>query len=113
MSNFKTAIFVMTGILLLSFSTGYALTVKTRKPVKIKRSTVIRHTSRIKKISGTLKKIEGNILYLKNKTRYDLSGVKVLNYADKSKNEGVVISEKRRIAEMTFVNGKLKEVIIR
>ena len=113
MLRLKTTIFVIIGILLLSFSTSYALTVKTRKPVKIKKSTVIRHTNRIKKISGTLKKIEGNVLYLKNETRYDLSGVKVLNYAGKSKKEGVMISEKRRIAEMTFVNGKLKEVVIR
>jgi len=112
MSILKTAIFVIISILLLSYSTGYTLTVKTRKPVKIKKSTVVRHTNSIKKISGVLKKIEGNILYLKNNTRYDLSGVKIFNYAGKSKEEAVV-SEKRKLVEMTFVNGKLKEVIIR
>jgi hypothetical protein len=62
----------------------------------------------ILKVTGVVKKIEKNVLYLENGTKYDLNGVK----ATYSKGRPVSPS-KKRIAEMFFVDGVLKEVTIR
>jgi len=51
-------------------------------------------------------KITDGTLYLKNNKSYNLRNVKVIY------NKGKRISENKRTADMFFVNGVLKEVII-
>ena len=56
-----------------------------------------------------IKKIENNILYLENKQQYDLRHVKVTRLSGKSSR----LSNQKWAAEMLFINGVLKEVVIR
>lgn len=117
MSNLKTIIPVVIMALLIGASTSYSMTFKKAEPVKksekIKshkdRSVTSTHKARVKKISGILKKIEGNVLYLNNNTKHNLRGVKVIDFTKKA---GSTL-KKRKMVEMTFINGKLKEIIIR
>ncbi len=69
-------------------------------------NTVPSTSPKILKVVGIVAKISNNTLYLENKKKYDLSGVKV------TYSKGKKISKKKQIAEMFFVNGVLKEVEI-
>jgi len=66
-------------------------------------------TVRMFKVVGFIKKIENNILYLENKQQYDLRSVRITRLSGKSNR----ISNQKWAAEMLFINGVLKEVIIR
>jgi hypothetical protein len=59
------------------------------------------------KVVGVVNKIENNILYLQSGQKYSLSGVKV------EYSKGKPISRRKKMADMFFVNGALKEVTIR
>ena len=65
----------------------------------------------VRRVADLIKKIEGGILYTET-GRYSLAGVQVLDLTKNLKaagREGMV----PKIAEMTFINGQLKEVVIR
>lgn len=59
------------------------------------------------KVTGFIEKIENNVLYLENNQQYDLRNVQVTELS------GSRVSQKKRTAEMLFVNGVLREVVIR
>lgn len=59
------------------------------------------------KAASPVTKIENNTLYLDNGKKYGLHGVKI----EYSKSKP--LSAKKKIAEMVFINGSLKEVTIR
>ncbi|HUH64981.1 MAG TPA: hypothetical protein VLZ07_00995 [Syntrophales bacterium] len=63
---------------------------------------------KITKSSQFVNKITDSTLYLEGNQSYDLSGVNVIDTTANSR-----VSNNRKLAEMTFVNGKLKEVILR
>ena len=64
--------------------------------------------NQVTKTSQFVKKITDNVLYLENKKSYELTGVNVIDLTGKKR-----VSQNKKLAEMTFVNGKLKEVILR
>jgi len=65
--------------------------------------------TRVTKSSQFVKRIANNVLYLENiKKGYDLSGVNVIDLTGKSR-----VSQKKKLAELMFVNGVLKEVTLR
>lgn len=64
--------------------------------------------NQVKKSSQFVNKIANNVLYLEGNKSYDLDGVSVIDLTGKSR-----VSAKKKLADMTFVNGKLKEVILR
>lgn len=64
--------------------------------------------NQVTKTSQFVKKITDNVLYLENKKSYDLTGVNVIDLTGKKR-----VSQNKKLAEMMFVNGKLKEVILR
>jgi hypothetical protein len=65
--------------------------------------------TQVTKSSLFVKRIANNVLYLENnKMSYDLSGVNVIDLTGKGR-----VSEKKKLAELMFVNGVLKEVILR
>jgi len=70
----------------------------------------VQNTNQLKRATELVLKIQDGVLYT-DKNRYDLKGVKVIDHA-----EGVKVSEpsdgRKRVAEMIFLNGVLKEVII-
>ena len=53
-------------------------------------------------------RIANNVLYLENNKSYDLRGVNVIDRTDKR-----LASGNKKLAELMFVNGVLKEVILR
>ncbi|OQB54209.1 MAG: hypothetical protein BWX99_02186 [Deltaproteobacteria bacterium ADurb.Bin151] len=61
----------------------------------------------IMKFVGVVDKIENNTLYLQSGQKYSLNGVKV------EYSKGKPISRSKKMADMFFVNGVLKEVTIR
>jgi len=65
----------------------------------------------VRRITHFVKKIEGGVLYTE-KNQYNLSGVKVLDLSPKPKNT-VIKGMPKKTAEMTFLNGQLREVVIR
>jgi hypothetical protein len=67
--------------------------------------------SSVRRITQFVKKIEGGVLYTE-KNQYNLSGVKVLDLSPKLKNT-VIKKMPKKTAEMTFLNGQLREVVIR
>jgi hypothetical protein len=64
--------------------------------------------NQVTKSSQFVKRIANNVLYLENNKSYDLTGVNVIDLTGKSR-----VSEKKKLAELMFVNGVLKEVILR
>lgn len=64
--------------------------------------------TQVSKSSQFVKKIANNVLYLEGNKSYDLSGVNVIDLTGKSR-----VSDKKKLADLTFVNGVLKEVILR
>ena len=64
--------------------------------------------NQITKSSQFVKTIANNVLYLEGNKSYDLTGVDVMDLTGKSR-----VSGKKKLADLTFVNGKLKEVILR
>ncbi len=68
-------------------------------------------TVSVKKMTHFVKRIEGGILYTQG-GQFSLTGVNVIDLTGDPK---VVKPEKKppKTAEMTFVNGQLKEVVIR
>ena len=64
--------------------------------------------NQVTKSSQFVKRIADNVLYLENKKSYDLKEVNVIDLTDKRR-----VSEKKKLAELMFVNGVLKEVILR
>jgi hypothetical protein len=64
--------------------------------------------NQVTKSSQLVKTIANNVLYLEGNKSYDLTGVDVIDLTGKSR-----VSGKRKLADLTFVNGKLKEVILR
>jgi len=64
--------------------------------------------TQVSKSSQFVKKIANNVLYLEGNKSYDLDGVNVIDLTGKSR-----VSANKKLADMTFVNGVLKEVILR
>ena len=64
--------------------------------------------TQVTKSSQFVKRIANNVLYLEGNKSYDLSGVNVIDLTGKSR-----VSDKKILADLTFVNGILKEVILR
>jgi hypothetical protein len=64
--------------------------------------------NQVTKTSQFVKTIANNVLYLEDKKSYDLTGVNVIDLTGTKR-----VSQKKKLAEMMFVNGKLKEVILR
>jgi hypothetical protein len=67
--------------------------------------------SSVRRITELVKKIEGGVLYTE-KNQYSLAGVKVLDLSPRPKDANAKGMPKKT-AEMTFLNGQLREVVIR
>lgn len=70
-------------------------------------SGVVTSQPEILKVAGVVDKIENNILYLQSGQKYSLDGVRV------EYSKGKPVSRSKKMADMFFVNGQLKEVTIR
>lgn len=108
MSTIKTTTFVTVFTLIFMISTCYAITPTSGSKTKRAGTSTSRSEKRIKKVTATLKKIDGHTLYLNNNQTYDLRGVNVSDFT----GGGRFVKEKT-IVEMTFINGTLKVVTIR
>jgi uncharacterized FlaG/YvyC family protein len=82
---------------------------KARKSPEEKKVPALKNS--VRRITQFVKKIEGGVLYTE-KNQYNLSGVKVMDLTPKRKNT-VVKGMPKKTAEMTFLNGQLREVVIR
>lgn len=67
--------------------------------------------SSVRRITEFLKKIEGGVLYTE-RNQYSLAGAKVVDLSPRSK-KAEVKGMPKKTAEMTFLNGQLREVVIR
>jgi hypothetical protein len=60
-------------------------------------------------VAVLIKQIKNNVLYTKHNDIYDLTGVKMRDFSGMKK----IGAYEGRLAELTFVNNVLKEIIIR
>lgn len=67
-------------------------------------------TPRIFKSTSIVKSFDGKTLILENKKTYSLAGVKMLDQTQDSRTK--TKSLKIKVAEMTFIDGRLIEVVI-
>jgi|SRR5208283_100040 len=63
----------------------------------------------VKKAAVLIKQIKNNVLYTINDEKYDLTYVKIRDFRGMKK----VGAYEGRVAELTFVNNVLKEIVIR
>ena len=104
MINFKTMTAI--AVLVILTQTPYGLAVTSQQSGS--GTGLSSSSSHILKVTGIVKKIENNILYLESGTSYNLTGVNVTYKEGKS-----LTPSNRKIAEMYFVNNYLKKVTIR
>jgi hypothetical protein len=67
-------------------------------------------TNQMKRLTGFMKKMENNVLYLEDNSRYNLAGVVVIT-RPRDPNEQAVAG-KKTVVEMIFLNSQLKQVVI-
>jgi len=105
MLHFKN-IYIVVSIVLMSFfligTESFAVTPMSGTPAASSPSQ-----TKALKVAGIVSKIQNDTLYLENGKRYDLRGVKI------EYSKGKPVSRGKKIAEMFFINGVLKEVTIR
>jgi hypothetical protein len=88
---------------------GEANVVGPKKARELKPAPAV--VSPVRKVTQLVEKIEGGFLYTRE-GRYSLSGVKVMDLTDDPKDVRLE-SMPKKIAEMTFLDNKLHEVVIR
>lgn len=105
MSHFKY-ICIIVSIVLMSFfligAESFALTSVPGTPAASSPSR-----TKALKVAGVVSKIQNDTLYLENGKRYSLKGVKI------EYGKGKPVSRNKKMAEMFFIDGVLKEVTIR
>ncbi len=105
MLHFKY-IFIAVSIVLISFfligTESLAVTPAPGTPVASSPSQ-----TKILKVTGIVSKIQNNTLYLESGKSYSLKGVKI------EYGKGKPVFQGKKMAEMFFINGVLKEVTIR
>ena len=100
-------IFIVIVCFVLSwFSNGHALTPSS--PVSVTSGNHEVQKTHIEKQTVFIKKIDQKILYLDNEKQYTLDGVKVTDVTKYGR-----VSNKKIVAEMIFIEGVLKEVILK
>ncbi len=105
------ACFLAGGLFLLSSSNLAAIMRADSKPNVGKADQgVTVEVNKIKKVNEFLDKVQNGVLYTE-KNRYSLNGVSVIDRREIKVSKQVRDSRKR-VVEMTFVDGVLKQVII-
>jgi hypothetical protein len=66
---------------------------------------------KIRKVTGVIKKMDSDTLLLENNRKYSLKGVKVIDLSGGAEKGKVTANQK--LAEMTFINNRLTEVVLR
>jgi hypothetical protein len=103
MSKYRFVTGLVVLIIFASVSFSIALTTSGGSESNTVSSTPSPSPTKILKVVGIVAKITDDTLYLENNKKYDLRNVKV------TYNKGKKI---KKTAEMFFVNGVLKEVVI-
>jgi hypothetical protein len=106
MSKYRLVTGLVVLIIFASVSFSIALTLSDESKSNRVSSPSPTAPTKILKVVGIVAKITNDTLYLENKKKYDLRNVKV------TYNKGKRFSENKKTAEMFFVNGVLKEVVI-
>lgn len=102
----KTIIFVFTLIFVLNLGFVWALTVDS--PLSSTTENSSDGTKKIQTTTVVVKKIDGNTIHTNTGT-YDISGAKVVDFT-KDKN---FKSDGRKTATLTFIDGRLVDVVIK
>ena len=89
----------------------HAVTSGTVSKAPQKSGSVTSHV-KVKKVTGVIKKMDGDTLLLENKRKYSLKGVKIIDLSGRSVRGGKVPAS-QKLAEMTFINDRLTEVVLR
>jgi hypothetical protein len=82
---------------------------KVKKSPEEKKTPALKNS--VRRITELVKKIEGGVLFTE-KNQYSLAGVKVLDLSPRPQDARAKGMPKKT-AEITFLNGQLREVVIR
>ena len=109
MSGTKT---ILSVVIAITFALCGAASALTPQPGTIKTEKGVKAASQnnLRRVTAFMDRIENNVLYLKNKKSYNLSGVKVV-YKD-AEAKAPAPGAKKKIVEMIFLDNQLKEVVV-
>ena len=96
---------------LLNASTALAAVATTKDTSQRgQRSQGITNQNQMKRLTGFMKKMENNVLYLEDNSRYNLAGVVIIT-RPRDPNERAAAG-KQTVVELIFLKSQLKQVVI-
>ena len=96
---------------LLNASTALAAVATTKDTSQRgQRSQGVTSQNQMKRLTGFMKKMENNVLYLEDNSRYNLAGVVIIT-RPRDPNEQAAAGKKTMV-EMIFLKSQLKQVVI-
>ncbi len=102
----KTICALLTFILCVSFNVSWALTTESNTSTQTEVSTS--SSAKVHTTTVIIKKIDGNTIYT-NAGTYSISGAKVSDFTKDKKFK----SDSRKAATLTFIEGRLVDVVIK
>jgi hypothetical protein len=109
MSGTKTILSIIIAITFLLCGAASALTPQAGT-FKAERGGKAAQQSNLRRVTSFMDRIENNVLYLRNKKSYNLSGVKVIYKSAEAKAPAG--GAKQKIVELIFLDNQLKEVVV-
>ncbi len=102
--------FVMILVLLNASTSLAAVAVTKDTSQRGQRSQWVTNQNQMKRLTGFMKKMENNVLYLEDNSRYNLTGVVVITRPRDPQEQAA--AGKKTMVEMIFLNSQLKQVVI-
>ena len=98
-------------LVLLSASTALAAVAITKDTSQRGRSSPgVTNQNQMKRLTGFMKKMENNVLYLEDNSRYNLTGVVVITRPRDPQEQAA--AGKKTGVELIFLNSQLKQVVL-
>jgi hypothetical protein len=95
-------------LVLLNASTALAAVAVTKDTSQ--RGQGVTSQNQMRRLTGFMKKMENNVLYLEDNSRYNLAGVVIIT-RPRDPNEQAAAG-KKTVVEMIFLQSQLKQVVI-
>jgi hypothetical protein len=98
-------------LVLLNASTSLAAVAITKDTSQRgQKSQGVTNQNQMKRLTGFMKKMENNVLYLEDNSRYNLTGVVVINRPRDPQDQAA--AGKKTVVELIFLKNQLKQVVL-
>jgi len=102
--------FVMILVLLIASTALAAVAVTKDTSQRGRQSQGVTNQNQMKRLTGFMKKMENNVLYLEDNSRYNLTGVVVITRPRDPLEQAA--AGKKTMVEMIFLKNQLKQVVL-